>query len=93
MTFAACMAFQPVLADTEAPVKKITEMLYPTVMIAVDGHFGDRIGEVKRRGVVDTVLDQKGVPGMQTRLIEHRRIDFAFGDGQWLRATMAFTDK
>ncbi|SVD33393.1 uncharacterized protein METZ01_LOCUS386247, partial [marine metagenome] len=33
MTFAACMAFQPVLADTEAPVKKITEMLYPTVMI------------------------------------------------------------
>ena len=27
MTFAACMAFQPVLADTEAPVKKITEII------------------------------------------------------------------
>jgi len=32
---AACMAFSPVLAEEsiEAPVKKITEMLYPTVMV------------------------------------------------------------
>jgi S1-C subfamily serine protease len=32
---AACMAFSPVLANEliEAPVKKITEMLYPTVMV------------------------------------------------------------
>ena len=32
---AICMIFHPVLAEEliEAPVKKITEMLYPTVMV------------------------------------------------------------
>ena len=40
--FAACMAFSPVLAadPIEAPVKKITEMLYPTVMVDMGSGVG-----------------------------------------------------
>ena len=40
--FAACMAFSPVLAGDpiEAPVKKITEMLYPTVMVDMGSGVG-----------------------------------------------------
>ena len=39
---AACMAFSPILAadPIEAPVKKITEMLYPTVMVDLGGGVG-----------------------------------------------------
>ena len=41
VTIITCMIFQPVLAEeTEAPVKKITEMLYPTVMIDLSGASG-----------------------------------------------------
>ena len=40
VALATCMAFQPALAETEAPVKKITEMLYPTVMVDMGGGAG-----------------------------------------------------
>ena len=36
----ASMVFNPALAETEAPVKKITEMLYPTVMVDMGGGAG-----------------------------------------------------